>query len=273
MEYLSSYPAYQQVAIMLAVGTFLLCLFCYLYGSLFCAIPRSDKDLPALPLFLNSDFPTFWDKAYTLLFSAGYTAMVVGSITEKTDVPIGLSIVLSTLLIYAPMIVRLAFLKTPPLPRHLCINALGGIILSLAALGLFCTLMEMVHFPQWISNATRCPLEQDVVDFFREGDNYGKLMIIISACLIAPVGEECFFRGFLYNILKGKTGAVAAALCSSLYFGAIHGALVQFIPLTFFGLVQCYLYERFRTLLVPMIFHGIFNALSLSLVFFNVMQS
>lgn len=273
MECLYSLPSYQQVAIMLAVGTFLLCLFCYLYGSLFCSMPRLDKELPAVPLFPDSAFPNFWDKTYTLLFSAGYTVMIVGSITEKTVTQIGLVVVLSTLIIYVPMIVRLAFLKTTVPQKNICLKALACIVCSMVVLGLFCSLMEMVHLPQWISNTTKCPLEQDVVDFFRKGGNYGKLMVFISACLVAPVGEECFFRGFLYNILKGKAGAVAAALCSSLYFGAIHGALVQFIPLALFGLVQCHLYERFRTLMVPMIFHCCFNALSLSLVFFDVLPS
>lgn len=272
MEYLCSLPAYQQVAAMLAVGTFLLCIFGYLYGSLFCSIPRPNKELPDLPLFQNSAFPTFWDKAYTLLFAAAYTVMSVGSLAENTGTQCSLGIVLFTLMIYVPMIVRLALLTPPVLPKNICLNAFIAIVLSMAALGLLFGLMEIVHLPEFISNITKCPIEQNVVEWFRKSDNYSKLMISISACLVAPVGEECFFRGFLYNILKGKTGAVAAALCSSLYFGAIHGALVQFIPLALFGLVQCHLYERFRTLLVPMIFHSLFNALSLSLVFFDVAQ-
>lgn len=273
MEYFCSLLPYQQVAVMLAVGTFLLCVFCYFYGSLFCSIPRSNKELPAVPLFRDSAFPTFWDKAYTLLFAAGYTVMIADSVAEKTGVQIGMGTVLFTLMLYVPMMVRLAFLKRPVLPQKICLDAFIAIVLSMAALGLFFGLMELVQLPKWISNTAKCPLEQNIVEWFRTSSSYSKLMIIISACLVAPLGEECFFRGFLYNILKGKTGAVAAALCSSLYFAAIHGALVQFIPLALFGLVQCHLYERFRTLLVPMIFHSLFNALSLSLVFFDVLQS
>jgi len=273
MESLYPLPPYQQVAIMLTIGTFLLCVFCYLYGCLFCTIPRPNKELPDVPLYPNSHFPTFGDKAYTLLFAAAYTVMTAVSLTGKAGTQLGLNVVLFTLMIYVPMIVRLAFLTPPVLPKNICLNAIVAIVLSLTVLCLLFSLMAIVHLPEWISNITKCPLEQNVVECFRMSDDYSKLMIIISACLVAPVGEECFFRGFLYNILKGKTGAVAAALCSSLYFGAIHGALVQLIPLTLFGLVQCHLYERFRTLLVPMIFHSLFNALSLSLVFFDVLQS
>lgn len=272
MDFLSL-PHYQQATIVLIIGSFLLCIFSYLYGSLFCRMSRPSGSLPDLPLFSGSAFPTFWDKAYTFLFAAAYTVMAIGSVTTKTAPHVGISLVLSTLLMYVPMIARLFFLKAPSLPKHICINGLVGMVLSLFALCLLNGLMEAAHFSQWISETTKCPMEQDLVELFRRGSNESKLMIVLSACLVAPVGEECFFRGFLYNMLKGKTGAVAAALCSSFYFGAIHGALVQLIPLTLFGLVQCYLYERFRTLWVPMLFHFIFNTLSLTLVFFDVLPS
>jgi membrane protease YdiL (CAAX protease family) len=51
----------------------------------------------------------------------------------------------------------------------------------------------------------------------------------------------------------------AAALITSVTFGAIHLNVMTFLPLTFFGLVLIWLYERTGNLLAPILSHSLFN--------------
>jgi membrane protease YdiL (CAAX protease family) len=51
----------------------------------------------------------------------------------------------------------------------------------------------------------------------------------------------------------------AAALITSVTFGAIHLNVMTFLPLTFFGLVLIWLYERTGNLLAPIVSHSLFN--------------
>ena len=75
------------------------------------------------------------------------------------------------------------------------------------------------------------------------------------------------------TVLLGVTGGIAAykaaALASALFFSVVHGSLTQFIPLTLFALIQCWAYERARSLWLPILLHMLFNGIScLYIIFF-----
>lgn len=75
---------------------------------------------------------------------------------------------------------------------------------------------------------------------------------LLIACVIGPIVEEIFFRGFFYPAIRkylgvGWTMAITAAL-----FAGVHDNIFAFIPIFFLGLVLCYLYEK-RNNLVPCI--------------------
>jgi membrane protease YdiL (CAAX protease family) len=123
-------------------------------------------------------------------------------------------------------------------------------------------LMESFGFNHYLSELTGCPEQQNVVESMAKGTPEVKAVIACMAVLVAPITEECLFRGFIYNILKNKSGAISAAIASSILFSAVHTSLAQFIPLTLFALVQCYLYEKSRSLALPIIFHMLFNGVS-----------
>lgn len=263
-------PPSRLISVILVSGSLFLCLFTYGYGLLFRVLESPDKRLPPLPLYPDSAFPTVWDRAFTLLYSTAYGAMtILGLYTAEPGhtTEINVWVMLFTLLLYVPMIIRLGLLKRPVIPAGTLWKAPIAILIALCILFVFCNVVDFLKLPEYIVRNTGSPLEQDVIESFRTGSCYCKICVAISACIIAPIGEECFFRGFLYNVLKRNGGIVAAALCSSLFFGAIHCALVQLIALIFFGLIQCYLYERFRTLWVPMAFHAVFNGLSLTFAY------
>lgn len=87
------------------------------------------------------------------------------------------------------------------------------------------------------------------------------LIITIGAVLIAPIGEEIFFRGFVYSAWRLDLGVAAALRRSAILFAAVHvlnvavsptdslpsiGAqlLVQFLVILPAGLLLAFMYER-----------------------------
>jgi membrane protease YdiL (CAAX protease family) len=96
----------------------------------------------------------------------------------------------------------------------------------------------------------------------------------IFVCVIAPIAEEFFFRGFLFGALRRmriefagrQLGTWAAAIVTGILFGLAHlgsAPLHYLIPLGFLGFVLCLLRWRTRSLYPCMALHSINNALAL----------
>ena len=67
----------------------------------------------------------------------------------------------------------------------------------------------------------------------------GIALSFLSACVIAPVAEEVFFRGFVFTGLAGSTGWLWAAIISSALFAASHFDAYAIVPLFVAGLLLC----------------------------------
>ena len=87
-------------------------------------------------------------------------------------------------------------------------------------------------------------------------------MEILSAAIAAPVLEELFFRGMIYQRLRGYCEALPAILISSAFFGVFHGNLVQFVYAFLVGCMLAYVYEKLKTIWAPVLFHVGANLLS-----------
>ncbi len=86
---------------------------------------------------------------------------------------------------------------------------------------------------------------------------------------LAPISEELFFRGFLFGGLRGRMTFWPAALVSGVFFGLIHllgGSWEVIPPLTAFGVLLAWLYERTGSLGPPMLMHALQNALAFTIV-------
>jgi membrane protease YdiL (CAAX protease family) len=68
----------------------------------------------------------------------------------------------------------------------------------------------------------------------------GIALSFLSACVIAPVAEEVFFRGFVFTGLAGSTGWLWAAIISSALFAASHFDAYAIVPLFVAGLLLCW---------------------------------
>jgi CAAX protease family protein len=103
------------------------------------------------------------------------------------------------------------------------------------------------------------------------GVDFGVVEVVLGVVLVVlvtPLGEEVFYRGFLFGGLRARMGFWAAALISASLFGLSHlagGAVL--VPLLFvFGLTQAFLYERRRSLVAPIAAHAMFNLIGFAAI-------
>jgi hypothetical protein len=85
---------------------------------------------------------------------------------------------------------------------------------------------------------------------------------LLLSITVAPVAEELFFRGFLYNSLKSRLPISVAAIAQAVVFALIHpyamsGKLTVFLT----GIALVIVYEKRKTLLAPIFVHCVHNAL------------
>lgn len=89
------------------------------------------------------------------------------------------------------------------------------------------------------------------------------------AIVMAPVVEEILFRGVLYPTCKRFMRPWIAVVVVSIGFGAFHMNWVSFLPLTLFGAILIWLYEKTGNLLASIIAHSLFNSVNFFFLVFN----
>ena len=82
--------------------------------------------------------------------------------------------------------------------------------------------------------------------------------IVVLVCVLVPIGEEMFFRGFVYGTLR-RWGVAAATVLSALFFAVVHQQIVHFLPIALLGVVLAVAYERTGSLLPAMLIHAANN--------------
>jgi len=91
--------------------------------------------------------------------------------------------------------------------------------------------------------------------------------LLPSVCLLGPLAEEVFFRGFLHVHLRARLGAGGAVAGTALLFGLLHPVSVAYVVIASgLGLVLGYLRERYDSLIPPILAHAVFNGVAWTLV-------
>jgi uncharacterized protein len=100
------------------------------------------------------------------------------------------------------------------------------------------------------------------------------IAVTVFVCVIAPIAEEFFFRGFLFGVLRqwrirvaGRDiGVWVAAIVTGILFGLAHTGSAQaayLIPLGFLGFVLCIVRWRTGSLYPCMALHSFNNCLAI----------
>lgn len=113
---------------------------------------------------------------------------------------------------------------------------------------------------------------------FPEAMLIGNTISVISVLIVAPISEELIFRGYIYNNFRNSIGSIPAILITSALFTLMHFPRFTFDPLFFVsifltGTIFGILREKTGSVLVPMLFHAIYNFGSIivgTIIFFLV---
>jgi membrane protease YdiL (CAAX protease family) len=90
------------------------------------------------------------------------------------------------------------------------------------------------------------------------------VVFILLAVALAPVAEETFYRGFLYNALRQRFHPILAALMQAAVFGYAHPfGLANSAAIGMLALVLALVYEWRKTLLTPILLHSAVNTVGM----------
>lgn len=84
----------------------------------------------------------------------------------------------------------------------------------------------------------------------------------LVAVVFAPLVEEMFFRGFLFQGLRQRYGWISGMLISSAIFAVGHLDLATLIPAFILGNVLAYVYHRSNSVWPGILLHFLINAFS-----------
>lgn len=114
------------------------------------------------------------------------------------------------------------------------------------------------------------PAPHPLVEVFIEEDQRSPWVIAYSiflACVIGPVIEEIFFRGFAYPAFKQAWGKKIASFLTAGVFAWTHNSTFAFIPIFILGWVLAYVYERRGSLIASITLHITHNTLFIGVFF------
>lgn len=100
------------------------------------------------------------------------------------------------------------------------------------------------------------------------GANESGVLLALSALLttvIAPIGEETLFRGYIFPALAKWRGWVLAAAVTGVLFGAVHAGsapVVYLVPLAVLGFLLCALYRWSGSLYPCVATHCVNNSIA-----------
>jgi uncharacterized protein len=110
------------------------------------------------------------------------------------------------------------------------------------------------------------PDDQDlVVDLKAEDSTLIIAAFAVMVCLVAPLAEEFFFRGYLLRVLSERTNVAIGVLFTGFAFGLVHlpsGDWRGMIVLSLFGMALCALFVLTSSLLPCIMLHAFHNSLT-----------
>jgi membrane protease YdiL (CAAX protease family) len=108
------------------------------------------------------------------------------------------------------------------------------------------------------------PDQQLVTDIKRESNDALLAGFAVMTCVVAPVAEEVFFRGFMFRVFNAKLGPVWGTLLASVIFGLVHAPnpVLGLIALGVLGAGLCVLYLRIQSIIPGMALHALNNSIT-----------
>lgn len=190
------------------------------------------------------------------LFSGGELS-VGGTLVQLTSTQVGLLAVTGGLVVLPRTLAGFRLLPSSHLWRSVAI----GLALAIPA---WAGVTLLANLSATVLEALGLPRENGVVSTVMErGD---PTVLVLAVVLVAPIAEELFFRGVVFNAWEREHGTRAAVFGSAGLFAFIHGSLVQLLPIFVLGVGLAQLYRSTRSLPAVMAMHAGFNAVTVAIV-------
>jgi membrane protease YdiL (CAAX protease family) len=145
-----------------------------------------------------------------------------------------------------------------------------GLALFLVATGVEAGIENLLHrtlSPGMLKSLEKMTEAFSAGTLFQKMPNFWlKALLFVAGAVAAPIGEEVFFRGFLYNALKARINVPVAIVLSGLLFALIHFGPLAVVVIFPMGMLLAYVYERTNSLWVTILIHAVNNGLALGLV-------
>jgi uncharacterized protein len=117
----------------------------------------------------------------------------------------------------------------------------------------------------WVTVIGESPDEDLPDDLGAEDSDVALVAVMVLVCVIAPVGEEFLFRGYMFRALRNWKGLMPAAVISGVVFGLIHALSadpIALLPLAVLGVGLALLYHWSGSLYASMALHALNNAIA-----------
>jgi membrane protease YdiL (CAAX protease family) len=99
-------------------------------------------------------------------------------------------------------------------------------------------------------------------------------IFVVGAVLLAPLGEELLFRGMLFQSVRARLGTWPGVGISAIAFALVHvgptasaaGNVLTFTTIFALGMFLAWMFHRTGSIVVPILAHCTFNAISATLL-------
>ncbi len=224
-----------------------------------------ESDLPSKSMATLQPYGTA-DAIFATLLVLWFLTSIVGSanrvIVVNTEV-----LIVGTVFSFLLIVFLLSFLilrSRNPLDLFGLRGIGWGKTLRAACFGLVAAL-PAIYFIHTLSfriigaDAQPQPLLQFLVE---HADLRDRLLLILSATVIAPISEELIFRGYIFGVLRRYAGRWWAMVISASVFAAIHAHIPSLAGLFVLAVALTLVYEGAGSLWASILMHALFNGIT-----------
>lgn len=189
------------------------------------------------------------------IFNGGELS-VGGTLVQLTSTQVGLLAVTGGLIVAPRALVGLRLLPSTRVWRSVAV----GLILAIPA---WVGVSLLANLAATVLRALGLEQDTGIVDAVM--NRADPTVIVLAVVLVAPIAEELFFRGVVYNAWEREHGTRAAVFGSAALFAAIHASLYLFLPIFVLGVVLALVYRSTRSLPATIALHAGFNAITVAI--------
>jgi uncharacterized protein len=180
-------------------------------------------------------------------------------IMQYTTLIVIVTSILTFLLLFVIFAIRKkSILKTLSF-RKISLKSTGFLII--AAISLYFLIASLVSYFMDMAPVQKfIPDYEKVVQSLMNGNI---IITVLCVGIVAPLFEEIFFRGLIFNELRENIPIVPAVIIQALFFGLFHGNLIQGAYAFVIGIVFALAYIWTKSLWASILLHFLYNNIGL----------